>query len=202
MWTPGSTYGPGGSQSVWHTTRPNPTSQFPYLWEYLKVEFSPTGCHADQWIGPYLVGTYLVPHDGCSPVVSPAAQSADGRTLAGTVTGRAWNDQTGQCEDGQTISIYNGKDGAAGANGCTFTPHLSSDGVLSWTNDCSATNPDPLKLTVGLSDQQSFVASIDYLRVDLTDNALKLGYTVAQWSAALNQWTYGQAEKAVAVTVC
>ena len=202
MWTPGSTYGPGGSQSVWHTTRPNPTSQFPYLWEYLKVEFSPTGCHADQWIGPYLVGTYLVPHDGCSPVVSPTAQSADGRTLAGTVTGRAWNDQTGQCEDGQTISIYNGRDGAAGANGCTFTPHLSSDGVLSWTNDCSATNPDPLKLTVGLSDQQQFIASIDYLRVDLADNELKLGYTVAQWSAALNQWTYGQAEKAVAVTVC
>ena len=97
---------------------------------------------------------------------------------------------------------FPGKDGAAGANGCTFTPHLSSDGVLSWTNDCSATNPDPLKLTVGLADQQSFVASIDYLRVDLADNELKLGYTVAQWSAALNQWTYGQAEKAVAVTVC
>ena len=206
IWTPGSTYGPGGSQSVWHAQRPNPTQQYPYLWEYLKISFSPTGCHADQWIGPYLVGTYLMPHDGCSPVVSPAAQSADGRTLAGTVTGRAWNDQSGQCEDGATISIYNGRDGAAGAAGCTFTPHLSTDGVLSWTNDCSARNPDPLKLTVGLADGQEFVASIDYLRINTDsgtgEQSLRLGYTSAFWSAATNQWVYGQAERSIAVTVC
>ena len=34
-----------------------------------------------------------------------------------------------------------GKDGADGANGTTFTPSVSSSGVLSWTNDGGLSNP-------------------------------------------------------------
>lgn len=36
--------------------------------------------------------------------------------------------------------------GTAGANGVTFTPHLSADGILSWTNDGGLTNPVPVNI--------------------------------------------------------
>lgn len=36
--------------------------------------------------------------------------------------------------------------GITGANGVTFTPHLSTDGTLSWTNDGGLTNPAPVNI--------------------------------------------------------
>lgn len=36
--------------------------------------------------------------------------------------------------------------GTTGANGVTFTPHLSADGILSWTNDGGLTNPVPVNI--------------------------------------------------------
>ena len=36
--------------------------------------------------------------------------------------------------------------GTAGVNGVTFTPHLSADGILSWTNDGGLTNPEPVNI--------------------------------------------------------
>lgn len=36
--------------------------------------------------------------------------------------------------------------GITGANGVTFTPHLSTDGTLSWTNDGGLTNPTPVNI--------------------------------------------------------
>lgn len=41
----------------------------------------------------------------------------------------------------QSAQISNGKDGADGANGTTFTPSVSSSGVLSWTNNGGLSNP-------------------------------------------------------------
>ena len=39
-----------------------------------------------------------------------------------------------------------GGSGTPGANGVTFTPHLSAEGVLSWTNDGGMANPDPVNI--------------------------------------------------------
>ena len=36
--------------------------------------------------------------------------------------------------------------GVPGTNGVTFTPHLSADGTLSWTNDGGLTNPAPVNI--------------------------------------------------------
>lgn len=36
--------------------------------------------------------------------------------------------------------------GITGTNGVTFTPHLSADGTLSWTNDGGLTNPVPVNI--------------------------------------------------------
>lgn len=39
-----------------------------------------------------------------------------------------------------------GGSGTPGANGVTYTPHLSAEGVLSWTNDGGLVNPDPVNI--------------------------------------------------------
>lgn len=39
-----------------------------------------------------------------------------------------------------------GNDGVDGTNGVIFTPHVSADGTLSWTNDGELTNPDPVNI--------------------------------------------------------
>lgn len=39
-----------------------------------------------------------------------------------------------------------GKDGTDGKNGTTFTPAVSSDGVLSWTNDGGKSNPENVNI--------------------------------------------------------
>lgn len=36
--------------------------------------------------------------------------------------------------------------GTTGTNGVTFTPHLSADGILSWTNNGGLTNPTPVNI--------------------------------------------------------
>ena len=36
-------------------------------------------------------------------------------------------------------------------SGATFTPHVSDDGVISWTNDKGLPNPKPVELTAGLN---------------------------------------------------
>ena len=36
--------------------------------------------------------------------------------------------------------------GSGGENGATFTPSVSSEGVISWTNDGGLPNPDPVNI--------------------------------------------------------
>lgn len=47
-----------------------------------------------------------------------------------------------------TAEVYNGTSGAGGSgeNGVTFTPTVSSDGVISWTNDGGLSNPTPVNI--------------------------------------------------------
>ena len=66
-----------------------------------------TVTHADCTRDEYYIWNGDDGQDGCSPTVSAAAQSADGRTEAGTIT---------DC-NGNTITVYNGKNGNDGNNG-------------------------------------------------------------------------------------
>lgn len=36
--------------------------------------------------------------------------------------------------------------GVAGSKGTVYTPHITDDGVLSWTNDGNRNNPDPVNI--------------------------------------------------------
>lgn len=74
----------------------------------------------------------------------------------------------------------NGKDGADGKDGVTFTPSISDDFVLSWSNDGGRENPKPVKLnsdTSGLVPETRKVAGID-LADDITESEMlnALGY--------------------------
>ena len=52
--------------------------------------------------------------------------------------------------DNITVTLVNGKvidlGNIEGASGATFTPHISEDLILSWTNDKGLPNPDPVDL--------------------------------------------------------
>lgn len=39
-----------------------------------------------------------------------------------------------------------GGDGKPGKDGTTYTPHVSEDGILSWTNDADLPNPEPVNI--------------------------------------------------------
>lgn len=72
--------------------------------------------------------------DGFSPIIEVTAID-DGYTL--TIT-----DKKGT----KTVTIKNG------APGVTFTPHVSNEGVLSWTNDGNLDNPAPVSLKGPIGD--------------------------------------------------
>lgn len=46
----------------------------------------------------------------------------------------------------QTIIRNQSKTGSAGTDGVTFTPVVSTEGVISWTNDGGLDNPDPVNI--------------------------------------------------------
>lgn len=50
------------------------------------------------------------------------------------------NGQTFEAAVGETTMIH------AGQNGATFTPSVSEDGVISWTNDRELENPEPVNI--------------------------------------------------------
>ena len=57
-----------------------------------------------------------------------------------------------QC-DNSSSKFITADDIPSGTNGTTFTPHVSSDGTLSWTNDGGETNPDPVNIKGPKGDQ-------------------------------------------------
>ena len=54
-----------------------------------------------------------------------------------------------------------------GPGGVTFTPHISEDGVLSWTNNGELENPDPINLT-GSGSGSSF-ATYSHQQIEPSD---------------------------------
>lgn len=49
-------------------------------------------------------------------------------------------------EDGLVMPVEQTGGGGIGNNGATFTPNVSEDGVISWTNDGELPNPDPVNI--------------------------------------------------------
>lgn len=66
--------------------------------------------------------------DRAESVIPPGGEP--GQVLTKTDDGTAWEDPQG----------------GAGSTGATFTPSVSPDGVISWTNDKDLPNPDPVNI--------------------------------------------------------
>lgn len=93
--------------------------------------------------------------DGFSPTVSTYPNETNDGTIV-TIT-----DKTGP----HSFEVLNGEDGDPGApgidgtDGVTFTPSVSEDGTLSWTNDGGLPNPEPVNIK-GPSGEGTTGASI------------------------------------------
>ena len=56
------------------------------------------------------------------------------------------NSQTFNSNFGEVVALSNDQGGQSGQNGATFTPYVSPDGVISWTNDKDLPNPAPVNI--------------------------------------------------------
>lgn len=88
--------------------------------------------------------------DGVSPTV---ATSKSGKVTTITITDKN-GEHTATINDGNDgQNGQNGQDGAAGADGddgTTFTPAVSSAGVISWTNDGGKQNPQSVDIVAAV----------------------------------------------------
>lgn len=86
---------------------------------------------------------------GIESVLRSSGDGSPGTTDIYTIT---YSDDTTS-----TFSVYNGADGkdgtsasggegVAGENGATFTPAVTQEGMLSWTNDKGLANPSPINI--------------------------------------------------------
>lgn len=120
--------------------------------------------------------------DGFSPTVNVEAISGGNRV---TIT---------DADGAKTFDVMNGKDGtgggsggsgADGEDGATFTPSVSSDGVLSWTNDKGLTNPDPVNIKGEKGEQgepgADGASGIDYIVEQGTTN----GWLWRKWNSGI-----------------
>lgn len=62
-------------------------------------------------------------------------------------------------------------DSIEGENGATFIPHVSDDGVISWTNDKALPNPDPVSIKGKDGTKWHFLQSYDIaLQLDFVND--------------------------------
>ena len=71
-------------------------------------------------------------------------------------------------EDGTLNATANEGTGVAGENGATFTPSVSSDGIISWTNDKGLSNPTPVNIK-GEKGEQGIQGADGYTPLKGTD---------------------------------
>ena len=109
----------------------------------------------DWYLGDYNTGVHAQGEHGAD-----GEDGKDGTTFTPSVSDEgilSWTND-GQKENPSPVNIMGpqgrpgkdggvgpaGKDGTAGSDGTTFTPHVTPDGTISWTNDGQKENPDPV----------------------------------------------------------
>lgn len=96
---------------------------------------------------------------GIQSVEQTTTSTADSGTNVITVTLTDGTQSTFDVKNGSRGSTgpqgEPGQDGAAGSpgtDGATFTPSVSDDGIISWTNDGGLPNPDPVNILGNISE--------------------------------------------------
>lgn len=80
------------------------------------------------------------------PAIAPVLQNGDTFKEIDTGATFKYNAASGQWVEQPASGGGGGTPGPAGQNGATFTPSVSADGVLSWTNNGGLDNPDPVNI--------------------------------------------------------
>lgn len=113
------------------------------------------GVYGVSWYGKLVIPTIRVEGPEILPGVDPSGDPATDPELPVWAQLQAVVGDTADLETGDTSSLVaainelagrSTGDGTAGENGATFTPSVSAEGVLSWTNDQDLENPDPVNL--------------------------------------------------------
>lgn len=81
-----------------------------------------------------------------------------------------------------------GQDGTDGSDGVTFTPTVSSAGVISWTNDGGLPNPDPVNIK-GPQGETGATGATGPAGQDGTDGSNGVTFTPTVSSAGVISWT-------------
>lgn len=74
--------------------------------------------------------------DGFSPTIVVKTSTSDEYILTITDATQSYD----------TPNLKGGGSGGSGVDGTTFTPSVSEDGIISWTNDGGKANPDPVNI--------------------------------------------------------
>ena len=106
-------------------------------------------------------------------------QSEDYIRLSGAVPNSGWspNMYLGTDESGNVVV----KEETSSAGGATFTPSVSADGTLSWTNNKGLTNPEPVNIK---GEDGAFRINVTYSNgvysADKTFDEIKAAYDAGQ----------------------
>lgn len=131
--------------------------------KYQDVDFTGTTVTAPilSGIREVMVGVYAGNLRTTTPALIPCEKSIlcdSGEEQIGVVDKAELEDQIGDLDELKTTDKNNLVDainwlfengvgkGGGGSTGGLFTPHVSDDGVLSWTNDQGLPNPDPVNI--------------------------------------------------------
>ena len=69
-------------------------------------------------------------------------------------------------DDTTTVDVMDGTDGTNGTDGVTFTPSVSAEGVISWTNDGGRVNPP----SVNIKGETGAAGAATYTYIKWSDN--------------------------------
>lgn len=102
---------------------------------------------AKRLTGQTLLNDLATALDGHGGIASIAKTSTSGLVDTYTITFADATAATFTVTNGQDgADGTNGTDGTDGTDGVTFTPSVSEQGVISWTNDGGKTNPSPVNI--------------------------------------------------------
>lgn len=107
-------------------------------------------------------------------------------------------------ETKETIGTLKTIKGDSGKDGAIFTPSISADGILSWTNDQGLSNPEPMKISgksaYDIAVDNGFKGSekewLDSLKGTGTCDCTETAYTDEEVQEAVDKILFGEKDKA------
>ena len=170
--TPLASYRKPDGKGGMYDTLPDGSSAFSVSGNVVTVILAPQVCTVAgvvKFTVGFLQGEKSLYAFGVDLVVQPnpgvLAASEDFYKLSGVLAASGWSPNMYLATDGNgnVIAKAGGGGGGTGEDGATFTPSISDDGVLSWTNDKGLNNPASVDLVTKV------VSALPVYRLEVED---------------------------------